>query len=312
MTLPATRAGWRESDPKMVARLLDGAIDLHCHSGPSVMPRCVDHLEAMQEASEAGFKALLLKDHYYSVTPVTELLNKHYAHLGVIMLSGVPLNNALGGLNIHAVEHGIRLGAKLVWMPTFSSANHIAHHKQDEHFDQKFPQTTRKMLEPIPLSVLDSAGRVKDEVLGILDLIAEADIVLSGGHLNVREIFPLFETARARGVKRLLLNHPTFLVDATLEDLCQFATEGVYLEHSMCTWMPGSKFKFYDNDFLHQVIEAGTVNYTILGSDLGQQGNPKMVDGFRYTIESCLDLGYSEEDVRKLTSTNAARLIGID
>lgn len=312
MILRANRAGWREGDPKVVARLLEGAIDLHCHSGPSVMPRYFDHLEAMQEASEAGLKALLLKDHYYSVTPVTELLNKHYAHLGVIMLSGIPLNNTLGGLNIHAVEHGIKLGAKLVWMPTFSSANHIAHHKQDKHFDQKFPQTTRKMLEPIPLSVLGSNGKVKDEVKGILDLIAEADIVLSGGHLNVREIYPLFEEARARGVKRLLLNHPTFVVDATLEDLRQFAMEGVYLEHSMCTWMPGSKYKFYEDEYLHQLIEASTVNNTILGSDLGQQGNPKMVDGFRYTIETCLDLGYSEADVRKLTSTNAARLIGLN
>ena len=34
------------------------------------------------------------------------------------------------------------------------------------------------------------------------------------------------------------------------------------------------------------MIEAGTVERTILGSDLGQQGNPRLVDGFRNVIET--------------------------
>jgi hypothetical protein len=301
-----------DHDSAYIDSLLRGAIDLHCHSGPSVMARYCDHLEAMREASAAGLHAVLLKDHYYSATPVTALLNKHFADLGVLMLSGVPLNNSVGGINIHAVEHGIKLGARLVWMPTFSSANHINHHKHDEHFDKKFPQTTQKMLAPIPLSVLDDDGKLKEEVKAILDLIADADIVLSAGHLHISEIWPLFEEARKRGVKRLLVNHPTYVVDATLDDMRQLASEGVYMEHSMCMWVPGSKFRFYDPEFLSAVIEAGTVDLTILGSDLGQKGNPTIVDGFRSVIRTALDIGYSETDIRKMTATNAARLMGID
>lgn len=291
--------------------LMRGAIDLHCHSGPSVMPRYCDHVEAMREASEAGLKAVLLKDHYYSCTPVTTLLNKHFSELDVHMLSGVPLNNAVGGLNVHAVEHGLKLGAKLVWMPTFSSANHIAHHHQDAKFTEKFPQTTQRMLQPIPLTVLDNDGRLKEEVKAILDLIAAEDVVLSAGHLNIREIWPLFEEARKRGVKRLLVNHPTYVVDATLDDMRQLASEGVYMEHSMCMWVPGSKFKFYDDQFLQQVIEAGTVDLTILGSDLGQQGNPSIAEGFRNVIGQLLDLNFSDEDIRKMTSVNASRLMNL-
>lgn len=306
--LPNTFSSEREAQ---IDRLLHGAIDLHCHSGPSVMPRYCDHLEAMQEASRAGLKAVLLKDHYYSCTPVTTLLNKHFSDLNVRMLSGVPLNNAVGGLNVHAVEHGLKLGADLVWMPTFSSANHIAHHHQDVKFVDKFPQTTQRMLQPVPLSVLDENDRLRDEVKAILDLIAAQDVVLSAGHLNIREIWPLFEEARKRGVKRLLVNHPTYVVDATLDDMRELARDGVYMEHSMCMWVPGSKFKFYDSEFLKQVIEAGTVDLTILGSDLGQQGNPTIVDGFRNVIGTVLDLGYSEDDVRKMTSLNAARLMNI-
>ena len=31
-----------------ISRLLVGAVDLHCHSGPSVMARDLNHIEAMQ------------------------------------------------------------------------------------------------------------------------------------------------------------------------------------------------------------------------------------------------------------------------
>ncbi|MDF3883016.1 DUF6282 family protein [Cupriavidus basilensis] len=302
---------WRTEDPGVVDRLMTGAIDLHCHSGPSVMPRYFDHYEAMEEASEAGVRALLIKDHYYSATPVTSLLNKHFSHFKVKLLSGVPLNNQSGGLNIYAVEHGIALGARLVWMPTFSSANHIAHHKK-EGDDFQFPRAKTKMLQPQPLTVVDKKGALLPEVLPILDMVAEHDVVLSSGHLHISEIWPLFEEAKRRGVKRLLCNHPTYVIDASLEDIATLARMGAYVEHSMCMFAENSKFRFYEPKMLKAMIEAGTVDRTILGSDLGQVGNPRLVDGFRSVIEICLDLGYSESDVRKMVSSNAAALVGLE
>src|SRR3546814_14528677 len=76
-----------------IERLLKGAIDLHCHSGPSVMPRDLDHIEAIKEASDAGLRAILFKDHFYSADPIAELLRRHFSHLNVDLLSGVALNN---------------------------------------------------------------------------------------------------------------------------------------------------------------------------------------------------------------------------
>jgi hypothetical protein len=300
-----------EKQKDVIDRLMVGAIDLHCHSGPSVMPRYFDHYEAMQEAASAGIRALLIKDHYYSATPVTEVLNKHFKHLKVTLLSGVPLNNATGGLNLYAVDHGIKLGAKLVWMPTFSAANHINQHKKDEHFKDKFPQTKKKMIEPTPLTIVDKDGKLLEEVKPILDLIAENDIVLSSGHVHISEAFPLFEEAKRRGVKRLLCNHPTYVVGATHDDIRRLVAMGVYVEHSVCMFIEGSKFKFYDPPELDALIKAGTVERTILGSDLGQQGNPRLVDGFRNVIRTCLELGYSEAQVRRLVATNAAELVGL-
>jgi hypothetical protein len=110
---------------------------------------------------------------------------------------------------------------------------------------------------------------------------------------------------------RLLCNHPTYVVDATHDDIRRLVGMGVYVEHSVCMFIPGSKFKFYDPPELDALIGAGTVERTILGSDLGQQGNPRLVDGFRNVIETCLDLGYAEPQIRRLVSANAAELIGL-
>jgi len=296
---------------QLVENLLVGAIDLHCHSGPSVMPRSIDHLEIAREASKVGMKALLFKDHYYSVTPVTQLLMKHFQDLNVELLSGIPLNNTSGGFNRYAVDHGIKLGANLVWMPTFSAANHIRAHQQDKDFEKKFPTTKEKMLEPIPLSILDDSKKLLDEVKFILDLIAENDLVLSSGHLHISEIWVLFDEAKKRGVKRLLCNHPTYIIGASYDDITELVKLGSYIEHSMCMFVEKSKYQFYSPEELDQMIKAAGIEKTILGSDLGQVGNPSPVDGFRGVINMCLDLGYTKEDVHQLVAANAAKLMKI-
>ncbi len=38
---------------KRINSLVKGAVDMHCHSGPSVMPRKIDHIQALEEASDA-------------------------------------------------------------------------------------------------------------------------------------------------------------------------------------------------------------------------------------------------------------------
>jgi hypothetical protein len=292
---------------KRVEALIKGAIDIHCHSGPSVMPRCLDHIDALEEASSVGMRALLFKDHYYSATPITELLKGRYAHLGVEMLSGVPLNNTSGGLNPYAVDHGLKLGARLVWMPTFSAANHIRNNHRKNMLATKEP-----MLPPTMLTVVDDKGALKDEVKFILDQIAERDAVLSAGHLHISEIWPLFDEAKKRGVKRRLVQHPTYTIGASLADIKELTLGGAFVEHSLCMFIDESRFKHWTGDELKEMITAGSVEQTILGSDLGQIKNPTPVTGFKAVIRLCISLGYTDEEIRKLTGDNAARLMGIN
>ncbi len=75
-------------DPRVEA-LLEGSVDLHCHSGG-------DAAETIQmlEADAAGFLAVVTKDHYYLGTAHSIILQKVFPDAKVRMFSGIVLNNA--------------------------------------------------------------------------------------------------------------------------------------------------------------------------------------------------------------------------
>lgn len=289
-------------------RLLAGAVDLHIHSGPSLHPRKINHLEALKQADEAGMKAILLKDHYYPTMPLATLLNDNMGK-STRILSAIVLNHPLGGLNPSAVDYALKQGARIVWMPTAHAENHII--KTSKDLKGKFPENTKKTVERAGMRLIDDCGAVLDEVKEILDLIAEADACVSAGHHHIDEAWPFYEEAKSRGVKRMFLNHPTYVNGGSMQDVSRLVQMGVKIEHSICMFIP-STFYLFDQDHLKSAIAAAGIGNTFFGSDLGQNGNPTPVEGMGQMIDLLLGLGYSEADVVTMTSTNAARFVGID
>lgn len=289
-----------------VEALLVDAVDLHCHSGPAAMPRILGHHEAFQDARDAQFKALLYKDHYYVGMPHCAVLEDIYPDAKTKLFSGVALNNATGGVNPHAVDHAVKLGGKIVWMPTFSAANHI-----NAYASKSFPKTARPMLPPVPLGVLDDNGKLTDDALQILDLIAEADIILAGGHLHISEMHILFAEAKKRGVAKLMVNHPTYIVGCSDADIRDLVSLGAYMEQSICMFVPSRVHMYSGEDLMHLIDVAG-VDHTIFGSDLGLTQAPKPVDGYREIVSLMLDLKVPKADITKMISTNASHLLSLD
>ncbi|MCZ0734894.1 DUF6282 family protein [Phreatobacter sp. AB_2022a] len=300
----------RASHPRAaeIEELLVGAVDLHCHSGPAAMPRILDHHEALMDCAAAKFRALVYKDHFYLGTAHAVILEKLVPDTGVRLFSGLALNNASGGFNPHAVDHAVKLGAKIIWMPTLSAANHIA--VQASGQAKTFPKTAQKMLDPIPLTALDANGRVADPVKQILDLIAEADVILAGGHLSVQELFLVFEEARSRGVRKMLVNHPTYIVGCTEEDIRGLVALGAYMEHSICMFVEGRSKKFSPEQ-LARLIEVAGVERTVLCSDLGLVGSPRPVEGYREVVGTLLDLQIAKDDIRAMIGGHGAALLNL-
>ncbi len=125
-----------------IDKLLKGAIDPHVHSGPSIAPRGIDHLELLRQCSAAGFAAIVTKDHDYSGVMTAALISKHHPELSTKIYSSIVLNNVVGGMNPYAVEHTAAMGGKVVWMPTLAAENHLRWEKQSNWVH---PASTQKM-----------------------------------------------------------------------------------------------------------------------------------------------------------------------
>ena len=292
-----------------IDNLLVGAIDPHVHSGPSIAPRSLDHLELAREASKAGLAAVVTKDHDYAGVMTAALIAKHFPDLTTKVYSSIVLNNVVGGLNPYAVEHTAAMGGKIVWMPTLAAANHLRWEKTS---NWSHPASTQKMRPVTVVPVLNDDGTVRDDVKEILDIVAKSDMTLASGHLHVSETWLVFEEAKRRGVNRLIFTHPEDIVDASLNDVRGIAAMGAYVEHSLCMFLEGCKFKSCEADDLKKQIDAAGVDKTMLCSDLGQVGTFSPIDGLRRGIKLCMDLGYSDEDIKKMVSFNTARELAIE
>lgn len=290
---------------EQISALLKGAVDLHCHSGPAAFPRRINHRDAMIDAGVAGFDALVYKDHFYPGMAHAELLNQLYPDSKVKVYSGVALNNAVGGINAFAVDHAVKLNGKIVWMPTFSAKNHI---EKSATETKNYPKSKAPMLEQIPLTVLDDNSKLTAAAQDVLDVIAAGDIILAGGHLSVHELKILFAEAKTRGVKKMLVNHPTYVIGCDDDDMKELANLGVFMEHSICMLIECRGRKHQPDEFAHLVDVVGAEN-TILGSDLGLVNMPLPIEGYREIVNTMLDLQFSEDKIRKLVGDNARSLL---
>jgi hypothetical protein len=304
-----TEADKTQTTAERIEALLVGAIDPHVHSGPSIAERGVDHLELAQDASKVGFAAIITKDHDYSGVMTAALIAKHHPELRTKVYSSIVLNNVIGGFNAYAVEHTAAMGGKIVFMPTLAAENHL---RWQEASGYVHPATTERIRPATGIPVLNDGKTVRDEVKEVLDVIAREDMVLASGHLHVSETWIVFEEAQRRGVKRMMLTHPEDFVNASMNDVRGLASMGAYVEHSLCMFVEGSKFKKFSDEDMQRYIEAAGVDHTIMCSDLGQKGVMHPIDGFRRGIEMCIRLGYSDADIRKMVSLNAAHAIGLE
>ena len=293
-----------------VERLLDGAVDLHVHPYPSPFPRRMDAAEAAQRAADAGMRAIVVKSHHHDTAMDVAALKEHgIGASGIDVFGGIALNTQVGGLNPHAVNLSLAMGGKVVWFPTIASPKHIEHHR--EHPQLKFPSLA---VDLIPEQAIDvwANGALRREVHEILRMIAEADAVLASGHMPPHSIIAVFEAAKEAGVRRMIVNHPNFVIEASKDEVKRMAALGALIEHSLCMYDEESSFHNWQIDTLVEWVQWVGPERSSLGSDLGQAGNPFPVDSFRKICARLLEAGLPEREVRMLVADNPARLLGAD
>ena len=288
--------------------LLHGAIDLHTHSAPSFFDRLLDDVGLAEQARAVGMRAVLYKAHEQDTTGRAALVRR--AVPGIEAFGGVVLNHVVGGLNPAAVDASIKLGGRMVWMPTMSAQHHIAFFG-GSHFGGRMKGKTPAAGPPQGLTVLDGTGGLRPEVREILQLIAAAGICLSTGHLSLAEIQALVPAARAAGVSRVLVTHPDLkLSGIEVADQKALADAGAILEKDVNTLGPPWHSTTLEA-MIHSIREVGPAR-CVLATDYGQLHSPAPVEGLRIFVQLCLEQGISEAEIRTMVADNPARLLGLD
>lgn len=292
-----------------VAELLRGAIDLHLHSGPSPLPRKLDHVEATRRAAAVGMRALLMKDHHHPTVFDLLAAREALSETGVATFGSIVLNEWVGGINPSAVQLALGMGARAVWFPT------VCAHRHHEFFAQMnypYPEPAVKLGSPRDVSVWADEGKLSTESLEVLRLIAEHDVIMSPGHGDVEVVDALINAAHEVGVRKIIINHPEGFLGAPFDEVDRWIEKGAYIEQALVLFDDKSPYKAFPFDRLLEWIYKVGPERTILGSDLGQYDAPYPDESFARIIGRLLDAGVTPEAIRLMTATNAATLLGLD
>ena len=278
-----------------IDKILKGSIDMHAHYGPDPFAaRKVDALKGAQMACNAGMRAIVLKNHQYGTAPLATIVSE--AVSGIMVVGSICLNVEAGGLNPDIVEAAVKLGTKVVWMPTQSSNYDYMHNK----------------MRTGGISILDDKGKLLPSVENILDIAKKYGMVVATGHLPVNEAFVLVESAVNKGLAKIVATHALgWHVDTyfTIAQQLHMADLGACVEYCFVTTIPEGGLTPKE---MVAAITAIGVERCILSTDLGQANTPAPAEGMKLMIATMLNNGLTEKEIEIMVKANPARLLGFD
>lgn len=288
-------------------KLLEGACDIHIHGGPDIVERRQDIIEIAEEAKSHGMAAVVFKDHNSSTADRARIASRLVSDINIF--GGIVLNHAVGGFNLHAVDMAIKMGAKIVWMPSVDASDTI----QKVAVEKKTP-----WLDPIVwidtpdrgLNVLNEDKEVIPEVKNILALLRDTEVILDTCHLNAEESYTLVKEAKKMGLSKIVVTHPNCSVNKmTIPEQKELAEAGALLAYAFLPCLP-----MYDGqqpvEIAHMIKQVGPKR-CILISDLGQIQNPTVVEGMRMFITHMLIAGLTESEIRVMVKDNPQALLSL-
>lgn len=288
--------------------LLEGAYDLHVHSGPDVLPRKLDDLDMAQRVIASGMKGYAIKSHYYCTAERAQLVRKIYPRCNAV--GAVTLNSAVGGINPMAVEMAGRSGARIVWFPTVDSAHEMRHLAKTPPDKLPYWAKMKHLMDAegvtSPTLCILQNGKLTDEALAVLEIMARFNMVLATGHLSKEEAFALVKAARERGVERIVITHVTFPTTFySVEEQKEMLKYGAFMEH--CYTTPATGKVSWDT-VLGQIRAVGPA-HMVLGTDLGQATGIFPDEGLVLFGEKLRENGFSEAAIRTMFVKNPAALV---
>jgi hypothetical protein len=315
-------------DDRLARELLRGAVSFHDHYGwehgsgggtqePTVR-RMYDPVAIARSAADAGLRAVLLRNLYFTSCGDAELVQRAVPEIEVY--GGIFIAAEIGGINPIAIDTAMSYGggAKFVCMATESSAHEarLVGVSEDEiHSD------------PIRfITPFDRAGNIKPEMSEVLAIIASHDVIFETGSLAPAEILTMVQAAKEAGITRIVVTHPTpYFCRMSVPDMQKAISMGALIEftwmfytHSMSYWAkryftgrPGELPVVEPvGAAFDQIRELGAGN-CILDTTFGSLDLPLSVEGLREFVFCMLDLGMAADEITAMIRDNPTRLLGL-
>jgi hypothetical protein len=294
----------RVADTKKIDPLLQGAIDMHYHGYPEItlgVKARLDDVAVLELAKNMGMRGIVIKSQMWPSMGRTHFLNRLVPDIECF--GSITLNSVAGGISPWVVEAAARQGAKVVWLPTWSSANKLGQDGFSRFMKEWFPTIK---FEP-GLSCVDASGKLTTDMKSIIALAKEMNLVLCTSHIAPTESLVVAEEAERVGFDRLVFTHPlSGSVGATLEQTKEMVKRGAYVELIALNI-------FYANhlDKMLQFIEEIGPQRCILSTDAFMEWVPPGPEYLRMFIGRLFIAGVGEEGIRAMVRDNPAKLLGL-
>ena len=282
------------SPPPPPVSPIRGLIDFHTHAAPDVFGRAVDDDELASLAAARQMEAFVFKSHVTHTADRAWLARKHVP--GIKIFGGVTLNGAVGGLNPRAVEWMWRMQGgygRVVWFPTFDADNHVR----------------RAGTGASGIGVVDERGAVLPVVREILNICAAQRLVVHTGHASAEQALALISAAREEGCDRIVVTHAQFdVVGMNEAQMKKAAAMGAKMELCALGMFvgPGAVLEFMRHSprvppaVTAACIKSVGARHFVLGTDLGQAGNPTPADGLQVFVAALQAEGITREQIQTM------------
>jgi len=272
------------------------------HSSPDLFPRIADDIQMVTDAAAKGFAGVVMKNHFEGTASRAQLAAR--AVSGVQVYGGLVLNRYVGGINPRAVEAALRMGARIIWMPTLDSACHRAAFGFGGGFAA---QSSGLETQGEGISILRD-GRLVPEAREVLALVKEHRAALATGHVSFEEIRALVDEAAAQDFSKLILTHPYDRAPGlTLAQVEALARPHVRVEFVFCSITPN--WRFTDAATIAHCIKTLGARRFVISSDGGQAHNPMPAEGYRQFVAALHAAGVAADDFRLMCRENGDFLL---
>lgn len=293
------------AETKSVSPLLQGAIDMHYHGYPEMTPHIkarVEDVAMLEMAREMGMRGIVIKSQIWPTMGLVYHLRQRVP--GIECFASITLNSIVGGLSPWVVEVAAKQGAKVVWLPTWSSTHMIGEVGFSKMMKGWFPSMK---FEP-GLCCINSSGKVTPDVQSIIKLCRDMGLVLCTGHISLKESLAVAQEAERIGFARLIFTHPLAgAIPATIDETKEMAKRGAYVEFCALNIFKGKNL-----EMIPEFIGELGADHCILSTDAFREWVPPEPEFLRMFIGRLLMVsGIDEESIRKMVQHNPAVLLGL-